>query len=258
MEEIFCFLIPKSLQNTLELSDDTDSISIYVNDDKITDIDSLLAVICVRCPKLESLDIDVDCNEYIPIEKYKVKSIDFGRLYFPYLTNLTLTGIGLSQFSFSHHNMPNLESINLSHINGYIQDWNVTGLNKLTNLFIQHTFIDDPNGFEHFINSSINLQDFKSYKCRGLNKQIWCLPNAQNIELYRAECLQSLVIFYAPKLSNLCVRAACDCFHIRIFNCPKLSLQTLKQFLVCFCMHVHALWVGFFIFCFFLLKIGLR
>ena len=224
MKEIFSYILPKAF---LKLDDNTTNIDIDAETCKEEHLNIALVGICLKFRKLENLSVALD---------YESKTIlDFGRLYLPHLKSLDLSQINLSSFNLSNRNVPNLDCLSLENMTDDINKFNVMGLKKLTNLSINHVFINDSKGFEKFVWSSPNLESFTSYKCRGLDKQIWYLPNIEEIDLHRAECLESLILLYVPKLTHLSVRAAYSCETIRIYNCPQITIDIFKTHMVCVC-----------------------
>ena len=233
IDEIFYFLIPQDLKADKSTKD----LHLVVSEHVIPDINSVLVGICLKCPKLEMLTI-VDYGD--SVNRHKVKNIDFARLYFPHLQDLSLTGIGLEEFVISDRNVPNLQELSMEEMEGCITKWQVSGLTNLKSLDFNYTEILDNAGFQSFMLNMPNLETFNGYKLRCLSKQVWYLPKCERVNLERCEDLDSLVIAFAPKLTELSVQACYRCEYIRIYNCLDANrfqnLMVCIQFVIC---HMH-------------------
>ena len=149
-------------------------------------------------------------------------------IVFPHLETLTLVCVEVDILHLTSENMPKLKSIDLSNLSDIILD---LSLPELRSFNAEHSNLcGKENAFGLSISRCPKLEIIYTYKFRFLAGKNFCvLPSCTSLTLYRSECTESLEILYAPKLTDLSVRAAYHLHHLRLWDVPFATMEDVEM-----------------------------
>ena len=184
--------------------------------------------ISARFTNLERLTI---CPEW----EDEPEQLDFAAdgVYFPELTYISLSGIGMTSITFTEANTPMLRHMELSNVQGDLCPFNLA-LPDLRHLEAEHTMLGerpiDAGQFGLSLSRCPKLERLQTYKFRCLGQCNYAvLPSMESMRLHRSECTTHLDILYAPRLRDVSLQAAYELGRgFKLRNLPQATVATVE------------------------------